>query len=132
MLQQLGQLRERVARNGGDRAQRNHVPAQHLSNPFGVDDRDFFTVGAVGSGVGATGATPGQAHQLAGDGEPLGDSHQQVIGQHLAAGEDLRHLGLGLPGQCCDVPLGEPGVFEQLVRKYSEFPSAGAVPLVLL
>jgi hypothetical protein len=86
------------------------VPAQHLSNPFGVGDHDFSTVSAAGSGVGAIGAPPGQAHQLAGDAEPFGDAHEQVVGQYPAALEDFGDLGLRLPGQLRDAALGEPDV----------------------
>ena len=40
--------------------------------------------------------------------QPVGDAGEHVVGDDMAAGEDLGDLGLGLPGQRGDAPLRHP------------------------
>jgi len=81
-----------------------------LINPIrGPGDRDASTVGAA--------LAVAEAHQLAGDAETLRNAHQQVVGQHPAALDDLGDLGLGLPGQLRNPTLGDPGVPEDPVQR---------------
>jgi len=80
------------------------MPAHHLrAHPLrGVGVGDLFTVDAV--------LAVGQTHQLAGDTETFGDADQQVVGQYPAASKYLGDLGLRLPSQPRDRPLGEPAL----------------------
>ncbi|MGH3855436.1 MAG: hypothetical protein ACRDR6_18485 [Pseudonocardiaceae bacterium] len=45
---------------------------------------------------------------LPGHAEAVGDAFEQPDVEHLAAVEDLAHLGLGLPGQLRDPALAQP------------------------